>query len=138
MNGYPGLILYRSGKRATRQVHKLVAMAFLPPRPGVTRVNHLDGDRTNNHVSNLEWATAKENTRHAWASGLCTPPSGTRNGMAKLAETDVRKIRELWATRTGRVPIDHPLSQESIARRFGVSRPLISLIVHRKLWTDLV
>ncbi len=59
--------------RKKRTIHSLVADAFLS---GSGEVNHKDGDKMNNHVSNLEWCTRSENHRHALENGLFVPPSG--------------------------------------------------------------
>ncbi len=58
--GYRRLTL--DGKYAS--LHRLVAMAFLPNPEGKREVNHIDGDKTNNHVDNLEWTTSGENKKH--------------------------------------------------------------------------
>lgn len=51
-------------------VHRLVASAFLPPKPGSSIVNHMDGTKQNNRADNLEWVTAAENAQHAVRLGL--------------------------------------------------------------------
>lgn len=57
--------LWRQNKGEARRVHRLVMMAFAPnPDPALV-VNHIDGDPSNNHISNLEWVTQKENAMHA-------------------------------------------------------------------------
>lgn len=59
------------GKQVTHYIHRLVAIAFIPNPENKYTVNHIDGDKLNNHVDNLEWATLSENASHAWAIGLC-------------------------------------------------------------------
>ena len=56
-------------------VHRLVAQTFLhnPDPEWLTTVNHIDGDKKNNFVENLEWMTQADNNRHAWALGLKVP-----------------------------------------------------------------
>jgi hypothetical protein len=65
--GYITCSLFYNGKPYTKQVHRLVAQAFLPPYddPDKTVVNHKDYNKTNNHVDNLEWVSISENNKHA-------------------------------------------------------------------------
>lgn len=56
--------------RKTFSVHRLVALAFIPNPNNKPTVNHKDGDKSNNSVCNLEWATRSEQTQHAWNTGL--------------------------------------------------------------------
>lgn len=68
--GYPQVDITYSGNRKTRAVHRIVAEAFLGPCPVGMQVNHIDGDKTNNNVSNLEYVTGIENAHHAMRTGL--------------------------------------------------------------------
>lgn len=65
--------LWNNNKRKTFKVHRLVAQAFIPNAEGKPQINHKDGDRRNNHVSNLEWVTGSENMVHAYGTGLTKP-----------------------------------------------------------------
>ena len=82
--GYLGLTLRRDNVQVPVLVHRLVAETFLGGlQPGL-QVNHIDGDKTNNSVENLEWCTCGENTRHAVKIGL---RPGPRRQAVRIIET---------------------------------------------------
>ena len=71
---YKMVDLYKSGKRVARgMVHRMVANAFIPNPDNKPEVNHIDGNKHNNDISNLEWCTHHENMSHAWNTGLIKP-----------------------------------------------------------------
>ena len=69
-NGYLHVDLYHNNKSTKISMHRLMALTFIPNPNNKKVINHLDGDKTNNSLSNLEWATYSENTQHAYDTGL--------------------------------------------------------------------
>lgn len=84
--GYHLIILSKPGRRLMTFVHRLLMIAFVSNPENKPCVNHIDGNSSNNDLNNLEWVTKKENTRHAWRIGLCTPNLGSNHGATKLDE----------------------------------------------------
>ncbi len=68
--GYERVCLFKADRRRRYKVHRLVALAFIPNPENKPQVNHKDGNKRNNSVSNLEWVTNAENMDHARANGL--------------------------------------------------------------------
>lgn len=128
--GYAVVDISDQQRRRGRVVHKVVAEAFIGPAPSIKHeVNHLDGNKLNNCVENLEWCTPKENSQHAYDTGLKVPMRGTQHSTAKLDEQKVREVRTLLA---------HGMSQRAIARIFGVTNPQIHRIAAGKSWVHVV
>lgn len=74
--GYPMVRLSRGSEKVSKRVHRLVASAFIDNPNNLPEVNHLDGNKNNNRVENLEWCTSRENKVHAWVTGLTKAPPG--------------------------------------------------------------
>lgn len=71
-NHYPFVIICFAGQPPKNvKIHRLVAETFLLKSETKTQVNHIDGNKCNNRVENLEWVSPKENSRHSWSNGLC-------------------------------------------------------------------
>ena len=73
VHGYYYYSLYRGNVGKRFAAHRLVAQEFIPNPDNKPEVNHIDGDKSNNCVENLEWVTHGENQRHAFAMGLVVP-----------------------------------------------------------------
>lgn len=71
--GYFIVTLAEGGVRKNKAIHRLLALAFIPNLASKAHVNHIDADKQNNALPNLEWATSAENSAHAAALGLYRP-----------------------------------------------------------------
>lgn len=89
IDGYPQVNLItrlaKNGYRHSIKVHRLVALAFIENPHGYIEVNHIDGNKLNNHYSNLEWCTRSQNIRHCHKLGLRSN-KGIRNGNYKTGK----------------------------------------------------
>lgn len=94
-DGYVYAELYENNRSTAYTVHRMVAIAFIPNPEDKPCVNHIDGDKTNNGVENLEWVTYSENNFHAFATGLSKPQIGEDNPAAKYTEEQVHDICDL-------------------------------------------
>lgn len=127
--GYLMIYLSKNKKRNYHAVHRLVAINFLENNKNLPEVNHKDGVKTNNIVSNLEWCDRKYNNRHAIETGLLVHVKGEQHGNSVLTNEDVLKIREIYSTGT--------LSQEKIGVMFGVGDTAICKIISGKAWKHI-
>lgn len=74
--GYAYVNIYENGKRTHCRVHRLIAETFISNPNNYPVVNHKDGNKSNNNVSNLEWCTISYNTKHAFDNGLAVNDKG--------------------------------------------------------------
>lgn len=114
-------------------VHRVLAEIFFTRVPGKDRVNHIDGNKLNNVISNLEWVSGKENMAHAIRSGLI--PTGSKSKLSKLTQEqrDQIKIRLADLVKaTEALGYKRVVGFKKIAKEFGVSPALISYIFRRQ------
>jgi hypothetical protein len=125
-NGYYVVTLFNKETKKTinRKVHRLLAEVFLEKVENKKCINHIDGNKLNNDLSNLEWCTQKENARHAIRIGL-TNNVGEKNGMSILNVDQVVQIKKF---------LKDGVSQQKIAKIFNVSRSAILCINLGKNW----
>lgn len=122
--GHTKVELRSNGKVYHALVHRLVAAAFLPtPAAERKEVAHNDGNARNNHVSNLRWATRRENAQDTIIHG--TVARGSRNGTARFTEDQIRHIRQLRAM---------GVKNKTLAAEYGVDKCTISAICVGRNW----
>ncbi len=117
------------GKRHRYSVHRLILENFSPiDNMSVMQINHKDGNKTNNRLENLEWATASENNSHKYKIGLATQ-QGEFNNNSKLTENQVLEIIVLL--------LSNEYTQKQIAEKFNVDVETIGAIKRKKNWKYL-
>jgi hypothetical protein len=125
--GYPYTIISLNNNRKTVKIHRLVAIHFIENLENKPQVNHIDGNKQNNHYSNLEWVTSKENVAHAYKTGLSNGVKGEKSHLSKLKKEDVLNIC---------VEYKQLNSQKKLAEKYNVSQSQISRIINNKNWKE--
>lgn len=125
--GYYMISVSINNKTKPYRVHRLLAETFIPKKDGCLFVNHIDGNKLNNSLENLEWCTHLENMQHAFRTGLANN-SNEKNGMSKLNTNDVVEIKTM---------LKNGISQYKIAEKFNVSRSSILKIKLGKTWSNI-
>ena len=87
-------LYYGDGGKATAKVHRLVSIAFIPNPEDKPQVNHKDGNKINNHVDNLEWATCSENVQHSFDTNLKQPSRRKKVAQIDLKTNEVIRVYE--------------------------------------------
>lgn len=123
-------IFDNDGKCHRMKVHRLVAELFLPNPQNLKEINHIDGDKHNNSVSNLEWCTRGYNIKHAYDHNLRTA-KGSYNANAKLTFEDVQYIRSHYVKGTGS---HNRGTSKMLMDKFHITRAQVINIAKGKEW----
>lgn len=126
--GYHNLLLPVNNKKKLCIVHRLVAEAFIPNIENKPQVNHKDGNKQNNHYTNLEWVTNEENQSHAWKNGLITKQYGENSNNSKLTNEQAKEIREKYATGN--------YTQKQLGLLYNVSSTTIYYVINNITFTE--
>lgn len=118
-NGYLKVTLTVNGKQVQKLSHRIVAETYLINKS--IQVNHKDGNKSNNHVDNLEWVTASENQIHAHKTGL--KPNGNALWNGKFSKEDIDDIKNL---------AKNGMLQYKIASKYNTTKGTISEILSGK------
>lgn len=127
--GYKLVSFKIDGVRRNHYVHRLVADAFIPNHENLPQVNHIDGDKSNNHVENLEWVTNQRNRDHAADNNLIS--FGEHNGLAKLSIADVLAIKE-------ELSHNPHVNKTKLGERYGVTCTTIIKIEKGQRWSRAI
>lgn len=119
------MLIKNTVKKRHAPIHVLVAQCFIDNPENKATVNHIDGNKLNNIVTNLEWATMSEQQQHAFRTGL-RQDVGEKNSLSKLKESDVKTIRLLFDEKKKTI--------QELAAEFKTAKSNIQYIVNRQTW----
>jgi len=140
-NGYLSVGLSRDKKRKTFSVHRIIANTFLDNTENKEEVNHIDGDKKNNNIENLQWVTSSENQIHAIRNGLqrytekhreTARKIGKENGKKNKGKEN-KKLRKLTMKQAEDIRNKHctGYSMMSLGKEYEVDKKTISAIIKR-------
>ena len=127
-DGYLCLIFCVNNIRHIKYIHRLIAEVFIDNPLNLCEVNHIDGNKQNNNVSNLEWCTHHENVIHAHKTGLVKYRKGENINSSKLTDNEVIEIRML----------SKKMSGYAIAKKYNVDKKTVYEILHNRSWKHLL
>lgn len=145
VKGYKAVCLFNSHDiRKQIKVHRIVALHFVDNPNNYPEINHLDGNKANNHDWNLEWATQSINTIHAYKIGLMNT-DGSKNGGSKLTEKDVIKMRKAYAKELVKIKDLYYRGRkmkgfyfaEKLAKKYNMNPKTIYSILIKESWTHI-
>lgn len=127
---YVCVSLGNRNKKKVIRIHRAVAECFIPNLNNSPQVNHIDGNKLNNNIDNLEWCTNGFNLEHAYRNKLRVSLKGTKHPQSKLTKEDVLFIRENY------IPYDKNFGCRALAKKFNVKHSAISGIINNKNYKE--
>lgn len=127
-DGYLRVVIFHDNKRKNYIVHRLIAEAFISNPKNKPVINHIDGNVQNNLLTNLEWATVKENSQHAFKTGLSKGRPGLLHHNVKLTEDQVLEIRKL---------VKQNIPRKTIAKLYNIHKNHIYRLIVKTRWKHL-
>ena len=131
-DGYLNITLSKKGKSTTFKLHRLVATAFIPNPNNLPEVNHIDGNKSNNKVDNLEWVTRSENQKHAFRTGLINQNGKNNHMYGRIGADNPNSIPIYQLDKYTGVIINEYDSLASAGRALGVNIGKICLVCQGK------
>jgi hypothetical protein len=124
--------MYHINKNTPTAIHRIIAITFIPNPNNLPQVNHIDGDKSNNFVENLEWCSVKSNVNHAEMNGLNPHVRGEDHPKHILSTEEVKAIKkELKET------INYRGQLTNIAKKYGVTLHCIFDIKRGRSWVHI-
>lgn len=132
--GYLTVWLCKNSVQKNHKVHRLVASVFIPNPESKRTVNHIDGNKQNNRVENLEWATHSENITHANSTGLRTVTDAQRKAASMNGKKTCDQNRPRKAVFCIKDGIRHEFESAHAGARFvsGVASPIVACCKGKK------
>lgn len=126
-HGYHCVRLWNKGKTRLMKIYRLIAIHFIPNPDSKREVNHINGNRMDHSIKNLEWVTPSENMKHAFRCGLskCQFKKGFKHQLAKLTPHSVGFIIKSRSSKT------HSLKE--LSKMFGVTPDHICRVANQKI-----
>jgi hypothetical protein len=125
--GYKMINLTMGGKGLHFTIHRLLAITFIPNPDNHPIINHIDGNKGNNDLANLEWCTHKHNSKHAIRIGMNRRANGVNAPKAKLQPSDIPEILKLKSD---------GLTYVAIGRKYGIAPGSVRAICTGKSWKE--
>ena len=126
-DNYYKINLYKDGKSKTFRVHRLVAELFIPNPNNYPIVNHIDGNKLNNHINNLEWCTYSENTKHAYDRNL----GNMKETQLRASKLGAEKSKKKIAVYKDGIYIDTYESKQDCAKALNVNEKTVYNWLHK-------
>ena len=117
-------------KKKIKRIHRLVAISFLPNPDNLPEVDHIDENKKNNNVNNIEWVTPCENIRRSYRTGSRDHMIAENSPSNVLTEIQVLEIKKLLEK--------EEFSQRKLAKKFGVHHSTIRKIINGKSWAHVI
>lgn len=134
--GYMQIQLFDDSKKSKLlSVHRLVAISFIPFIKGKEYVNHIDGNKSNNHVDNLEWCNLSENTKHSYN----TIKTQSYNRLLVISKEAAKRLRKFTQEEVDSIRKKHSIQQLSfrkLAKEYNCGKTVIERIVNHVTYAD--
>lgn len=125
---YCRICLCKNNIKKNHYVHRLVLSAFIPNSTDM-QCNHKDGNRSNNHLDNLEWMTSKQNVQYSFDVLNRQMPRGEQNPVSIFTERDVQYIRASYSGKRGGI--------KALAQEMKANPQTIANILQNKSWQHI-